>query len=131
VKLRVSAVDLMLLGVVLVRALDLTVTRYVLMHGIRIVPTAVGLERLHGGFRLAALVASADVAAIARVGPVLAPLFASIRPFLAVVFALVLLSEQLDRWEIAGGIAIGLGNVLDRRRNGVPEPAVLGGMPAE
>jgi hypothetical protein len=91
VKLRVSAVDLMLLGAVLVRALDLTVTRDVPSHGIRIVATAVGLERLRRGFRLAAL----------------------------------------DRREIAGGIAIGLGIVLDPRRNGVPEPAVLGGMPAE
>ena len=81
----------MLLGAVLVRALDPTVTRRVLAHGIRILATALGLERLHRGFRLAAL----------------------------------------DRWEIAGGIAIGLGIVLDPRRNGVPEPAVLGGMPAE
>ncbi len=121
----------MLLGAVLVRALNLTVTRDVLTHGRSIVGTAVGLERLHGGFRLAALVSSSGVAAIARVGPVRASLFANIRLFFAVLVALVLLSEQLDRWEIAGGIAIGLGIVLDRRRNGVPEPAVLAGVPAE
>ena len=82
----------MLLGAVPVWALDPTVTRDVLAHGIRpLLATAVGLERLRGGFRLAAL----------------------------------------ERWEIAGGIAIGLGLVVDRRRNGVPEPAVLGGMPVE
>ena len=69
--------------------------------------------------------------AIARVGPARAALFANIQPFFAVLFALVLLSEHLNRWEIAGGIAIGLGIVFDRWRNGVPEPAVLGGMPAE
>ena len=81
----------MLLGAVPVPALDPTVTRDVLAHGIRLVATAVGLERLRGGFRLAAL----------------------------------------ELWEIAGGIAIGLGLVVDRRRNGAPEPAVLGGIPVE
>src|SRR5579862_8334065 len=52
--------------------------------------------------------------AIDRVGPSRASLFANLQPFFAVLFALVLLSERLNRWEIAGGAAIAVGIVLER-----------------
>jgi drug/metabolite transporter (DMT)-like permease len=52
--------------------------------------------------------------AIARVGPSRASLFANLQPFFAVLFALLLLSEHLNRWEIAGGFAIAVGIVLER-----------------
>jgi|SRR5579862_398847 len=52
--------------------------------------------------------------AIDRVGPSRASLFANLQPFFSVLFALVLLSEQLNRWEIAGGAAIAVGIVLER-----------------
>jgi drug/metabolite transporter (DMT)-like permease len=54
--------------------------------------------------------------AIDRVGPSRAALFANLQPFFAVVFAVLLLSEHLDRYEIAGGFAIAAGIVLERRR---------------
>ncbi len=54
--------------------------------------------------------------AIKRVGPARATLFANLQPFFAVLFALVLLSEHLNRWEIVGGIAIAAGVVLERTR---------------
>ena len=54
--------------------------------------------------------------AIDRVGPSRAALFANLQPFFAVVFAVLLLSEDLDRYEIAGGFAIAAGIVLERRR---------------
>jgi drug/metabolite transporter (DMT)-like permease len=54
--------------------------------------------------------------AIARVGPSRATLFTTIQPFFAVLFALVLLSEHLNRWEIVGAVAIGAGIVLERLR---------------
>jgi drug/metabolite transporter (DMT)-like permease len=55
--------------------------------------------------------------AIDRVGPSRAALFANLQPFFAVVFALLLLSEHLNRWEVAGGIAIAAGIVLERVRS--------------
>jgi drug/metabolite transporter (DMT)-like permease len=60
--------------------------------------------------------------AIDRVGPSRAALFANLQPFFAVLFALVLLGEHLNRWEIIGGLAIGAGIVLDRTRRTPPEP---------
>jgi drug/metabolite transporter (DMT)-like permease len=39
-----------------------------------------------------------------------------------VLFALVLLGEHLNRWEIVGGLGIGAGIVLDRTRRAPPEP---------
>jgi len=54
--------------------------------------------------------------AIDRVGPSRASLFANLQPFFAVVFAVLLLSEHLDRYEIAGGFAIAAGIVLERTR---------------
>jgi drug/metabolite transporter (DMT)-like permease len=52
--------------------------------------------------------------AIDRVGPSRASLFANLQPFFVVLFALVLLSERLNGWEIAGGIAIAIGIALER-----------------
>jgi drug/metabolite transporter (DMT)-like permease len=61
--------------------------------------------------------------AIDRVGPSRASLFANLQPFFAVVFALLLLSEHLSRWEVVGGFAIGAGIVLERaRRTAVVQP---------
>jgi drug/metabolite transporter (DMT)-like permease len=54
--------------------------------------------------------------AIDRVGPSRASLFANLQPFFAVVFALLLLSEHLNRWEVAGGLAIAAGIALERVR---------------
>jgi drug/metabolite transporter (DMT)-like permease len=53
--------------------------------------------------------------AISRVGPSRASLFANLQPFAGVVIAVILLSEHLSRLEIAGGIAIAVGIVLERR----------------
>jgi len=58
--------------------------------------------------------------AISRVGPSRASLFANLQPFFAVVIALLLLSEHLNRWEVAGGFAIAAGIVLERARRPAP-----------
>jgi drug/metabolite transporter (DMT)-like permease len=65
--------------------------------------------------------------AIDRVGPSRASLFVNLQPFFAVVFALLLLSEHLNRWEIAGGFAIAAGIVLERARR----PARVQPVPVE
>ncbi|HUY72505.1 MAG TPA: DMT family transporter [Gaiellaceae bacterium] len=64
--------------------------------------------------------------AIARVGPSRASLFANLEPFFAVMFAVVLLSEHLSGFEIAGGAAIAVGIAFERLgQKGVPEPVVV------
>ena len=60
--------------------------------------------------------------AIDRVGPSRASLFANMQPFFAVLFALVILGEHLNRWEIVGAVGIAGGIVLDRARRRAPEP---------
>lgn len=60
--------------------------------------------------------------AIDRVGPSRAALFANLQPFLAAMIALLLLSENLTRYQIAGGLAIGAGIVLSRRTQPPLEP---------
>jgi len=60
--------------------------------------------------------------AIDRVGPSRAALFANLQPFLAAIIALLLLSENLTRYQIAGGLAIGAGIVLSRRTQPSLEP---------
>ncbi len=52
--------------------------------------------------------------AIDRVGPSRAALFANFEPFLAVVFAVVLLSDRLYAMEIVGGVLILAGIALER-----------------
>ena len=54
--------------------------------------------------------------AIDRVGPSRATLFANLQPFLGAVFALLLLSEGLTALEVAGGVLIAAGIVLERGR---------------
>jgi drug/metabolite transporter (DMT)-like permease len=53
--------------------------------------------------------------AVDRVGAGRASLFANAQPFLATIFAILLLSETLSRLEIAGGALIAAGIVLERR----------------
>jgi len=65
--------------------------------------------------------------AIDRVGPSRASLFVNLQPFFAVVFALLLLSEHLNRWQVAGGFAIAAGIVLERARR----PVAAAPVPAE
>ncbi len=65
--------------------------------------------------------------AIRRVGPSRATLFANLQPFLAVLFAVVLLSEGLGAVQVVGGVFIGIGILIGRirssRREPVPSPA--------
>jgi len=60
--------------------------------------------------------------AIDRVGPSRATLVTNLQPFLAAVFAVLLLSETMTALQLAGGAAIGLGLLLARRRTPVAEP---------
>jgi drug/metabolite transporter (DMT)-like permease len=65
---------------------------------------------------------------IAIVGPSRATLFANAQPFVAAIFAALILSEHLHWLQIAGGVAILLGIVLERRWRraaaaGAAEPA--------
>jgi len=54
-------------------------------------------------------------AAIDRVGPGRASLFANLQPFLGALFAVLVLSETLRAGQIAGGCVIALGILLGRR----------------
>jgi drug/metabolite transporter (DMT)-like permease len=53
---------------------------------------------------------------IDRVGPSRAALFSNLQPFFGVVFALILLGEGLNVWEVLGGLLIFAGIVLERIR---------------
>jgi drug/metabolite transporter (DMT)-like permease len=53
---------------------------------------------------------------IDRVGPSRASLFSNLQPFFGVIFALILLGEGLDVWEVLGGLLIFAGIVLERVR---------------
>jgi drug/metabolite transporter (DMT)-like permease len=59
--------------------------------------------------------------AIHRVGAARATLFANIQPFIAAVFAFVILSEHLHWLQVIGGLTILAGILLERRR---PQPVV-------
>jgi drug/metabolite transporter (DMT)-like permease len=61
--------------------------------------------------------------AIDRVGPSRATLFANLQPFVAAVFALLLLSESMTRLQVAGGLLIAGGILLERGRRPVAAPA--------
>jgi len=52
--------------------------------------------------------------AVHAVGPSRATLYANIQPFIAAVFAVLILSERLTRFQVAGGFAIAAGIVLAR-----------------
>ena len=60
--------------------------------------------------------------AIRRVGPSRATLFANIQPFLAVILAVLLLSEGLSGLQVAGGLLIAAGIVIGRIESSGPEP---------
>jgi drug/metabolite transporter (DMT)-like permease len=57
---------------------------------------------------------------IERVGPSRASLYANLQPFLGAIFALLILSESMTRYQVAGGLLIATGIVLSRGR----EPAL-------
>jgi len=54
--------------------------------------------------------------AVARIGPSRATLVANLQPFIAAIFALVLLSESITAVQIVGGLLIGGGILLARQR---------------
>jgi drug/metabolite transporter (DMT)-like permease len=60
---------------------------------------------------------------IGIVGPSRATLFANAQPFVAAIFAALILSEHLHWLQIVGGVAILLGIVLERRWRRPPEEA--------
>jgi drug/metabolite transporter (DMT)-like permease len=64
--------------------------------------------------------------AIDRVGPSRASLYANLQPFLGAIFALLILSESMTRYQVAGGLLIATGIILSRGRERVrvvQEPA--------
>ena len=61
--------------------------------------------------------------AIRRVGPSRATLVANLQPFIAAVFALLLLSEPLGALQIGGGLAIAGSILVARRQPSVAAPA--------
>ena len=60
--------------------------------------------------------------AVHRVGPARATLFANVQPFVAAVFAFLILSEHLHWLEVVGGLTILAGIVLERYWRPVPVP---------
>ncbi len=60
--------------------------------------------------------------AVGRVGPSRATLFANLQPFVAAIFALLILSEKLTSLQVAGGLAIAVGILLGRGRPSVAPP---------
>lgn len=61
--------------------------------------------------------------AVHRVGPARASLFANLQPFLAALFAVVLLSEPLSTSQIAGGALIGAGILFAGRQSTIAAPS--------
>ncbi len=59
--------------------------------------------------------------AIHRVGPSRATLFANIQPFVAAVFAFLILSEHLHWLQVVGGVTILVGILLERRSRAASE----------
>jgi drug/metabolite transporter (DMT)-like permease len=60
--------------------------------------------------------------AIDRVGPSRASLFSNLQPFFGVLFALILLGEGLDVWEVLGGLLIFAGIIFERVRRRPMQP---------
>jgi drug/metabolite transporter (DMT)-like permease len=58
-----------------------------------------------------------------RIGPARATLAVNLQPFVAAVLAVVLLSEPLGLLQVVGGVLIGLGLVVVRRRAPAPQAA--------
>ena len=63
--------------------------------------------------------------AIHRVGPSRATLFANVQPFVAAVFAFLILSEHLHWLQVVGGFTILAGVLLERRWGAEPVEAAL------
>jgi drug/metabolite transporter (DMT)-like permease len=61
--------------------------------------------------------------AIDRVGPSRATLFTNLQPFVGAIFAVLILSEHLGALQIAGGVAIALGIMLERQYRPIEAPA--------
>jgi drug/metabolite transporter (DMT)-like permease len=61
--------------------------------------------------------------AIHRIGANRATLAANLEPFVAALLAVILLSEPLSLLQIAGGVLIGLGILIARRRTTAPQAA--------
>jgi drug/metabolite transporter (DMT)-like permease len=57
-----------------------------------------------------------------RIGPARATLAVNLQPFVAAVFAVVLLSEPLSLLQVVGGVLIGVGLFVVRRRAPAPRP---------
>lgn len=60
---------------------------------------------------------------IHRIGPAKATLAANLQPFVAAVLAVILLSEPLSLLQIVGGVLIGVGILVARRRRAPAPPA--------
>ena len=58
-----------------------------------------------------------------QVGPARATLAANLQPFLAALFAVVLLSESLSAIQVVGGVLIGTGILMARRRSSSVPPS--------
>jgi len=58
-----------------------------------------------------------------RIGPARATLAANLQPFVAVVFAVILLGESMTVLQVAGGVLIAVGILLARRRPAPPVTA--------
>jgi drug/metabolite transporter (DMT)-like permease len=66
-----------------------------------------------------------------RIGPARATLAANLQPFVAVIFAVILLSETMTAIQVAGGVLIAGGILLARRRPAPPVTAPRAGRPAD
>jgi drug/metabolite transporter (DMT)-like permease len=60
--------------------------------------------------------------ALRRVGPARATLFGNLQPFIAALFAVVLLSEPLSVLQLVGGVILALGIAVAKRRSSVAIP---------
>ncbi len=58
--------------------------------------------------------------ALHRIGPARATLATNLQPFVAAIFALVLLSERMTAIQVAGGVCIAAGILVARRRSATP-----------
>jgi drug/metabolite transporter (DMT)-like permease len=56
-----------------------------------------------------------------RIGPARATLAVNLQPFVAAVFAVVLLDEQMTVVQVAGGLLVGVGILLAQRRRPTPQ----------
>ena len=64
---------------------------------------------------------------IHRIGPARATLAVNLQPFVAAVLAVILLSEPLSALQVAGGVLIGVGILLARRRAPVAQGVLESG----